>query len=161
MLVKKRHSLLFLSSFVFFLLSFLHKIKKKDKKKYAHKHTHTQKKEPKKPPPLFKIFVRLSLSLLSIDERGACDVLASSGCVPRREVSSATVRGKRRGRGGRGGGDAGRVGVFHLSELQARDDENDETTTRTTSRRRRQRKRGDEERQSSDAVRNVSIHLHL
>ena len=71
--------------------------------------------------------------------------------------STAAVRG-----GGRGGGDAGRVGVFHLSELQARDDENDETTTRTTSRRRRrQRKRGDEERQSSDAVRNVSIHLHL
>ena len=153
MLVKKRHSLLFLSSFVFFLLSFLHKIKKKTKKKYAHAHT---KKRTKKTSSSFQN-LRSSLSLLSIDERGACDVLASSGCVPRREFSSAAaVRG-----GGRGGGDAGRVGVFHLSELQARDDENDETTTRTTSRRRRQRKRGDEERQSSDAVRNVSIHLHL
>ena len=116
-------------------LFLLQKEKKRQKKIRAHK-----KKEPKKTSSSFQN-LRSSLSLLSIDERGACDVLASSGCLPRREVSSAAVRGKRRGRGGgRGGGDAGRVGVFHLSELQARDDENDvETTTTTTKKARRRR----------------------
>ena len=60
MLVKKRHSLLFLSSFVFFLLSFLHKIKKKTKKNTR---THTHKKKNQKNLLLFSKSSFVSLSL--------------------------------------------------------------------------------------------------
>ena len=142
MLVKKRHSLLFLSSFVFFLLcAFLHKIKKKDKKKIRAQ-THTDKKKRTKKTSSSFQNLRSSLSL-SLFFRSTSGVRAMYSPPP-----AASYRGA----------------SFPPPPPSEEEEEEEETrdalvfsicpnckhaTTRTT-RRRRERRRDDDDKESAE-----------
>ena len=139
----KRHSLPLLSSFVFFLLSFLHTIKKKTKKKIRER-THTKKNQ--KNLLLFSKSLFVCLSLFFRSTSGVCDVLASSGCVLR-DLSSAAAETHR---GGGGGGETRDALLFSICPNCKH------ATTRTTRRRRERRRDDDDDEEESAETKSAS-----